>query len=230
MNTIASVLQDNSYPGRGILLGQTGGRAVLAYFITARSENSRNRIFREEGETLAIYPYDAEKVADPKLIFYTPLRVCAEGIIVSNGDHTDTVCESLLAGHTMQYAMSARCYEPDAPNYTPRIAGLILPTGRYTLGIVKKAEDGPDCRRKYWSYDPAEGKGHLIHTYASDGDPLPSFSGEPREIAISGTPEELAGEIWGALHRENRVSLYVRVTDLFNGRYESAIRNNNLGD
>ena len=230
MNTIASALENNTYPGRGILLGQSGGRAVAAYFITARSENSRNRILREEGDRLAILPFDESKVSDPTLIFYTPLLVCQENIVISNGDHTETLCASLMAGHSMQYAMSARCYEPDAPNYTPRIAGLILPTGRYTLGIVRKAEDGPDCRRKYWSYDPTEGKGHLIHTYASDGDPLPTFPGEPREIKLSGTPGELADEIWSALDRENRVALYVCVIDLFNGRYESAIKNKNLGD
>lgn len=230
MSTIASTLRNNAYPGRGILLGQSGGRAVAAYFITARSENSRNRVLREEEDRLAILPFDESKVTDPKLIFYTPMRICPEAIVVSNGDQTQTICESLMAGHTMQYAMSARCYEPDAPNYTPRIAGMILPTGRYTLGIVKKAEDAPDCRRKYWSYDPAEGKGHLIHTYESDGDPLPTFLGEPRELQLSGTTQELADEIWSALNRENRVALYVRFTDLFNGRYESAIRNRNLGD
>ena len=218
MNTITSALENNTYPGRGIILGQSGGRAVAVYFVTARSKNSRNRIFREEGDRLAILPFDESKVSDPTLIFYTPLLVCQENIVISNGDHTDTLCASLMAGHTMQYAMSARCYEPDAPNYTPRIAGLILPTGRYTLGIVKKAEDGPDCRRKYWSYDPKEEKGHLIHTYGSDGDPLPTFTGEPCEIKLSGTPEELADEIWSALNRENRVALYVRITDLFNGR------------
>jgi IMP cyclohydrolase len=230
MKTIESILGGVIYPGRGILMGSLGGRAVTAYFLTGRSENSRNRIFREEGDALAIYPYDESKVADPRLIFYTPLRVCADSIIVSNGDHTDTICESLSAGHSLQYAMSTRCYEPDAPNYTPRIAGMALSTGRYTLGIVKKAGDEPDCRRKYWSYDPAEGKGHLIHTYESDGDPLPSFSGEPRELELSGTPEELADHIWNALDGENRVSLYVRYTDLANGRFESAIRNKHLGD
>lgn len=230
MDTLESVLGSNPYPGRGILLGSLGGRAVTAYFLTGRSENSRNRILREDGDSLSLHAFDESKVSDPKLIFYPPLRVCADSIIVSNGDQTDTICESLQAGHTLQYALSTRCYEPDAPNYTPRIAGMTLSTGRYTLGIVKKAEDAPDCRRKYWSYDPKEGKGHLITTYDGDGDPLPSFSGEPRKLALSGTPQELADKIWNALNRENRIALYVRYTDLYNGRFESAIKNRYLGD
>ena len=225
MVSIAEALSGNTYPGRGILLGSIEGQAVVAYFLTGRSENSRNRVFREDGDTLAILPYDESRVTDAKLIFYTPVRVCNDAIVVTNGDHTETVCESLKAGHSFQYAMSARCYEPDAPNYTPRIAGLILPTGRYTLGIVKKAEDGPDCRRKYWSYDPKEGKGHLIHTYQSDGDPLPPFAGEPRELQITGNAQSLANEIWRALDADNRVSLYVRFTDLSNGRFTSVVKN-----
>ena len=230
MDSIASVLSGNTYPGRGILLGSVAGQAVIAYFIMGRSENSRNRVFREEGDTLSIVPYDEAKIADPKLIFYTPVRVCQEAIVVTNGDHTETVCESLAGGHSFQYAMSARCYEPDAPNYTPRIAGLVLPTGRYTIGIVKKAEDSDDCRRKYWSYDPKEGTAHLIHTYQGVGAPLPPFTGEPREITISGSAEELADELWSALDRENRIALYVRLTDLFNGKFTSVLKNKLLRD
>ncbi|NLI52967.1 MAG: inosine monophosphate cyclohydrolase [Clostridiales bacterium] len=230
METIESIFGKNRYPGRGVLIGSLGARAVTAYFITARSENSRNRVFREEGDSLAIHPFDESLVSDPRLIFYTPLRVCADSIVLSNGDQTDTICESLLSGHSLQYAMSTRCYEPDAPNHTPRIAGLALPTGRYTLGIVRKAGDAPDCRRKYWSYDPKEGAAHLICTYDGDGDPLPSFSGEPLELEIGGTPEELTERIWNALDAENRVSLYVRYTDLNNGRFDSAMKNRRLGD
>jgi IMP cyclohydrolase len=230
MVSIAKALEGNTYPGRGILLGSVGGLAVTAYFLTGRSENSRNRVFRMEEDTLLILPFDESKVSDPKLIFYTPIRVCNDAIVVTNGDHTETVCESLLAGHSFQYAMSARCYEPDAPNYTPRIAGLVLPTGRYTLGIVKKMADVDDCRRKYWSFDPKEGIAHLIHTYQSDGDPLPPFEGEPRELSISGNAEMLAEEIWSALDADNRVSLYVRLTDLANGRFTHAVKNKLLGD
>ena len=230
MVSIANALKENRYPGRGILLGSIGRQAVTAYFLTGRSENSQNRIFREDGDTLLILPFDESKISDPKLIFYTPIRICNDAIVVTNGDHTETVCESLLAGHSFQYAMSARCYEPDAPNYTPRIAGLMLSTGRYTLGIVKKMVDADDCRRKYWSFDAKEGVAHMIHTYQSDGDPLPPFEGEPREIAVSGTAESLAEEIWGALDKDNRVSLYVRLTDLSNGRFTSVVKNKMLGD
>ena len=230
MVSIAEALSGNTYPGRGILLGSIEGQAVVAYFLTGRSENSRNRVFREDGDTLAILPYDESRVTDAKLIFYTPVRVCNDAIVVTNGDHTETVCESLKAGHSFQYAMSARCYEPDAPNYTPRIAGLVLPTGRYTLGIVKKEAEAVDCRRKYWGFDPKEGMAHLIHTYQSDGDPLPPFEGEPRELSISGNAETLAEEIWSALDADNRVSLYVRLTDLANGRFTHAVKNKLLGD
>ena len=230
MVSIFDALSENTYPGRGILLGSIEGQAVVAYFLTGRSENSRNRVFRAREGSLLILPFDESKVTDPKLIFYTPVRVCNDTIVVTNGDHTETVCESLKAGHSFQYAMSARCYEPDAPNYTPRIAGLVLPTGRYTLGIVKKEEDAVDCRRKYWSYDPKANAAHLIHTYQSDGDPLPPFSGDPRELRIEGTAQSLADEIWRALDAENRVSLYVRFTDLSNGRFTSAVKNARLGD
>ena len=230
MVSIASVLSENTYPGRGILMGSLGGQAVVAYFLMGRSENSRNRIFCEEGDSLTIVPYDPGKVTDPKLILYTPILVCKDSIVVTNGDQTETICDSLSGGHSFQYAMSTRCYEPDAPNYTPRIAGLLLPTGRYTLGIVKKMEDSPDCRRKYWSYDPKEGTVHLIHTYQRDGDPLPPFEGEPREGSICGTAQELADEMWQALDAQNRISLYVRYTDLFSGKMTSAIKNKLLGD
>ncbi len=230
MDRIASVLHGNTYPGRGILLGSLNGQAVIAYFIMGRSENSRNRVFREEGDTLSIVPFDESKVSETKLIFYTPVRVCKDSIVVTNGDHTETICESLVGGHSFQYALSARCYEPDAPSYTPRIAGLMLPTGRYTLGIVRRAIDAPDCRRKYWGFDPKDGVAHLIHTYNQDGDPLPSFSGEPREVAISGTVQELTDEIWRALDEQNRVALYVRYTDLFSGKAASAIKNKRFGD
>lgn len=230
MVSISETLSGNAYPGRGILLGSLRGQAVSAYFLTARSENSRNRVLREEGDSLLILPFDESRVTNPKLIFYSPIRLCKNSTVIANGDHAETICESLLSGHSFQYAMSARCYEPDAPNHTPRIAGLVLPTGRYTLGIVKKAEDSDDCRRKYWSYDPKEGNAHLIHTYQGDGDPLPPFAGEPRELSISGSVEELADEIWSALDRENRIAVYVRITDLFSGKFTSKVKNKLLGD
>lgn len=230
MNTIESLLAGNAYPGRGILIGTMKGCSVIAYFLMGRSENSRNRVLYEEGDALKIRISDEAKLEDPSLILYAPMRVCAGSTVVTNGDHTDTICASLLSGHSLQFAMSTRCYEPDAPNDTPRICGLALPTGRYTLGIVKKAENAPDCVRKYWSYDAREGVAHLIHTYESDGDPLPAFRGEPRELEIAGTPEALADQIWGALNEANRIALCVRSTDLRNGRFASVIRNKLSGD
>lgn len=230
MNTISSLLKGNPYPGRGILVGTIRERAVIAYFLMGRSENSRNRVVREEGDTLRIDLCDDGKATSTKLILYTPVRVCNGSIIVTNGDQTETICESLLGGHSFQYALSTRGYEPDAPNYTPRISAMVLPTGRYTIGMLRKSSRSVDCVRKYWSYDAQEGIGRLIHTYESDGDPLPTFVGEPRELALSGEPEELANELWSALDADNRISLYVRYTDLANGRFESAMRNKQFGD
>jgi IMP cyclohydrolase len=230
MDTIESILGENRYPGSGILAGSLGGRSVIAYFITARGAYGRNRFFREEGESLAIRSYGADKARERQASLFFPVRVCGGSIVVSNGDHTDTICASLAAGHTFQYAMSARCFEYDAPVYTPRIAALMLPTGRYTIGIVKKADDSADCRRKYWSCDAGEGVAHLIFTYDGDGEPPPSYSGEPFKIEISGSPAELADRIWRALGEKNRVALYTRFTNLSNGKYDSAIKNAGLGD
>lgn len=230
MNTVESLLSGNAYPGRGILIGALGDCSIVAYFLTGRSENSRNRVLYEEGDALKIRAFDEAKTEDASLIFYTPMRVCAGSTVVSNGDHTDTICASLLSGHSLQFAMSTRGYEPDAPNYTPRICGLALPTGRYTLGIVRKAGDAPDCIRKYWSYDAREGIAHFIHTYECDGDPLPAFRGEPRELEIGDAPTVLADRIWNALQEANRIALCVRSIDLRNGRFTSVIKNKRLGD
>ena len=230
MNTIQSLLQGNPYPGRGILMGTIRERAVIAYFLMGRSENSRNRVFREDGDTLRIDLCDSDRVTETKLILYTPVRVCNGSIIVTNGDQTETICDSLLGGHSFQYALSTRGYEPDAPNYTPRISGMVLPSGRYTMSILRKSSRSVDCVRKYWSYDAQEGVGRLIHTYEENGEPLPAFVGEPREFEFGGTPQELTNEIWNALDAENRIALYVRYTDLANGRFESAMKNKQFGD
>ena len=230
METMEAILGGIAYPGQGLLAGSIGGRMVTACLITARGEAERSGIYREEGDSLALLPYGTGGAADRNTPLFRPLRVCAGCIVLSNGDQTDTICESLLNGRSLQYAMSARCYQPDAPHFTPRIACLVLPTGRYAFGIVKKAEGSADCRRRYWSYDPKEGAGHLIRTYAGEGTSLPPFSGEPREMEISGSPAALAERIWRALDRENRVALYVRLTDPFSGRYESALKNARLGD
>lgn len=229
METMEAILGGIAYPGHGMLAGSIGGRMVTACFVTARGEAGRKYVYREEGDSLALLPY-GEGGADRNTPCFLPLRVCAGCIVMSNGDQTDTICESLLAGHSLQYALSARCYEPDAPDFSPRIASLVLPTGRYAFGIVRKAEGSADCRRKYWSYDPKEGAGHLIWTYAGEGTPLPPFSGEPREIEISGSPAALAERIWRALDCQNRVALYVRLTDPFHARSESALKNARMGD
>lgn len=228
MGTIESILGEYGYPGSGILAGSLGGRSVLACFVTAREEQARNRLFQEQNDSLSIRVYGADAAREQEAILYYPVRVCAGGIVAANGDHAETVCASLDAGHSFQYAMSARCYNPDAPAFTPRIACLVLPTGRYTLGIVKKADDSADCRRKYWSYDPADGTAHMIVAYDGGGEPPRPFSGEPRVCEISGSSAELTERIWRALDAENRVSLYVRVTDLFSGRFESSVKNASL--
>ena len=230
MSTIESLLKGNPYPGRGILIGTIDERAVIAYFLMGRSKNSRNRVFREEGDTLRIDLCDPVKSTATALILYTPVRVCNGSIVVTNGDQTETICESLLGGHSFQYALSTRGYEPDAPNYTPRISGMVLPSGRFAMSILRKSSHSVDCVRKYWSYDAQEGVGRLIHTYEGEGDPLPTFVGEPRELELSGAPDELAGRIWSALDAENRIALYVRYTDLANGRFESAMKNKLFGD
>ena len=230
MNTVESIFDGNAHPGCGILVGSLGGRAVIACLMTGRSESDRGRIFAEAGEALSILDCDPNGEIRSGRAIYSPLRACARGVAVSSGDQTDTVCESLLAGHTFQYAMSARCYEPDAPVFTPRIAGIVLPTGRYTLGIVRRADDSADCRRKYWSFDPKEGTAQLLCTCEGDGNPPRAFSGDPIETEIDGTPAELSERIWRALDAENRVSLYVRYTNLVSGRYESAFKNARLGD
>ncbi len=230
MDAIESILEENRYPGSGILAGSLGGRSVIACFVTAREENGRDSFFQEQEDALAICVNGSNAARDRGTILYYPLRVCAGSIVAANGDHADTVCASLDAGHSFQYAMSARCYEPDAPVFTPRIACLVLPTGRYTLGIVKKADDSADCRRKYWSCDPLEGTAHLICTYDGGGEPPRSFSGEPLACGISGSPVDLTERIWRGLDAEKRVSLYVRVTDLYGGRFESAMKNARFGD
>jgi IMP cyclohydrolase len=228
MDTVESIFSGNVYPGRGILNGSVGGRAVTAYFITGRGENSRNRVFAEAGDALAIFPFDEKKVADPKRIFYTPLRVCKGNIVVTNGDHTDTVCESLLAGHTFQYAMSTRCYEPDAPHFTPRISGMqrFEKEYAYKLSILKAGDaEGKSTLRQTFDYEPVPGVAHFISTYQTDGSVLPSFSGEPVPVGLPDDFYAFADGLWNALNQENKVSLYVRYTDIGSGIYEDEIYN-----
>ncbi|WP_297211279.1 IMP cyclohydrolase [uncultured Flavonifractor sp.] len=227
---LTELLRANPYPGRGIVLGRSADneKAVVAYFIMGRSENSRNRAFVETPDGIRTQAHDPSKMTDPSLIIYNPVRVFGASTIVTNGDQTDTVREGLAAGKTFAQALHTRTFEPDAPNYTPRISGLLKKDGDYTLSILKSAGGNPDsCRRYFFTYEkPLAGQGHFLHTYMGDGDPLPSFEGEPEQVAISAkNPRELADLMWASLNEENKVSLFVRYIDLMTGTWESVIFN-----
>ena len=214
------MIEQNPYPGRGILLGQSqdGRYAVAAYFIMGRSENSRNRIFRPETDGFSILVFRQEKLTDASLILYTPLRVLNNHLILTNGDQTDTIYEGMRGGKTFEQALATRCFEPDAPNFTPRISGLLtFANGSFTYKLsILKAEDpeGKRCVRNTFAYEPTPGQGRLIHTYATDGSPLPAFAGEPERVAVSGELDEFANRLWNSLDEQNRVSLYVRYATL----------------
>lgn len=225
-------LKNNSYPGRGIVIGKTpdGKKAVAAYFIMGRSENSRNRIFVTDGQGIRTQAFDESKMEDPSLIIYAPVRVLGEKTIVTNGDQTDTVYEGLAKGLTFEQALRCREFEPDAPNYTPRISGVLhISQGSfdYAMSILKSNHGSPDsCCRFTFSYEnPAAGEGHFIHTYARDGQPLPSFSGEPKTVGIGSGIDEFTSLIWDSLNTDNKVSLFVRFTDIATGADETRIIN-----
>ena len=227
---LTQLLQSNPYPGRGIVLGRSADdtKAVIAYFIMGRSENSRNRVFVETPDGIRTQAFDPSKMTDPSLIIYNPVRVFGASTIVTNGDQTDTIREGLAAGKTFSQALHTRTFEPDEPNYTPRISGLVKKDGDYVLSILKSADGDPaSCRRYFYAYEkPLAGQGHFIHTYTGDGNPLPSFEGEPEQITItSETPEEFAQLIWNSLNEENKVSLFVRYIDIMTGNWETVILN-----
>ena len=228
---LCALLRQNSYPGRGILLGRSadGENAVIAYFIMGRSENSRNRVFEETEDGIRTRAFDESKMTDPSLIIYHPVRRMDNGvIIVTNGDQTDTIRDNILAGHCYRHALNTRTFEPDGPNYTPRISGVVKPNGSYDLSILKSLDGDPACACRYFfEYEaPRAGVGHFIHTYERDGSPLPSFEGEPRRVAITAPDAEtLAGDLWLALNEDNRVSLFVRYIDLETGDDETSIIN-----
>lgn len=212
---ILEVLRKNPYPGRGILLGTAPrGDAVIAYFIMGRSENSRNRVFLEEGDALRIEPFDAARVEDPSLIIYHPVRTYKGSVIVTNGDQTDTVYDFLRRGLTFEDALQTRAYEPDAPAFTPRVSGILSfdKAGiKYTLSILKKQDAASDiCARQFFRYAGVPGTGHFIHTYEGDGSPLPSFAGEPGRTAIPDDIKGFAENLWRSLNIDNRVALLVR--------------------
>ena len=233
VSDIGELIRDNSYVGRGIVIGKSedGKKAVFAYFIMGRSENSRNRVFREEAETVTIYPFDESKVEDPSLIIYSPVRRVGGSVVVTNGDQTDTVCDYLQAGKSFEAALEARCFEPDAPNFTPRISGILqFAEGDFTykMSILKSAdEQGSACNRYTFSYAPLPGVGHFIHTYNCDGNPIPTFTGEPERVRIPDDVDAFAKTLWGNLNENNKISLYVRYTDLASGASESVLINKN---
>ena len=232
MNVInlCEALKQNPYPGRGIVLGrsQDNRSAVIAYFIMGRSENSRNRIFSVTEDGIRTEAYDPAKLEDPSLIIYHPVRYLNGKTIVTNGDQTDTIRDALAAGNCYRHALMAREFEPDAPNYTPRISGVVIPDGSYKLSILKSFNGDPSCCCRYfYEYDaPVAGYGHFIHTYMGDGIPLPSFEGEPELVAIEAADAaEFAGQLWDSLNEENKVSLFVRYIDIATGDTDDIITN-----
>lgn len=226
-------LRQNSYPGRGIVLGRSadGTKAVAAYFIMGRSSNSRNRVFVEDGAGIRTQAFDPSKLEDPSLIIYAPVRVLGNKTIVTNGDQTDTIYDLMNSQMTFEQALRTREFEPDAPNYTPRISGIMKVDGgyNYALSILKSADGDPSsCERFTFSYySPKAGVGHFIHTYMGDGNPLPSYSGEPKTVEISGDIDEFTNNLWTNLNEENKVSLFVRYIDITTGKYETRIVNKN---
>ena len=227
-------LENNSYPGRGIVLGKSedGRHAVAAYFIMGRSANSRNRIFVADGEGIRTQAFDPSKLEDPSLIIYAPVRVLGNKTIVTNGDQTDTIYEGMDRQLTFEQSLRCREFEPDAPNYTPRISGIMhVENGKYNyaLSILKSNHGDPSsCSRFTYAYEnPKAGEGRFIHTYMHDGNPLPSFEGEPKLVGIGNDIEAFTGMIWKSLNAENKVSLFVRYIDIMSGSYETRIVNKN---
>ena len=231
---IETILKENGYVGRGVLMGMSpsGKKAAMAYFIMGRSENSQNRVFIEKGEELVIHPFDESKVEDPSLIIYAPVRVFGESTIVTNGDQTDTIYVGMDHQMTFEQTLRSREFEPDGPNYTPRISGVMhVENGKfnYAMSILKSNNGNPDaCNRYTFAYENAiAGEGHFIHTYKCDGNPLPSFEGEPKLVAIPDDMDEFAELLWNSLNEDNKVSLFVRYIDIETGKYESKIINKN---
>ena len=235
MLSLEQELQTNSYPGRGIIIGKTpdGTKAVAAYFIMGRSENSRNRVFVEDGEGIRTQAFDPSKLSDPSLIIYAPVRVLGNKTIVTNGDQTDTIYDLMDRQMTFEQALRTREFEPDGPNYTPRISGIMhIEDGsfNYAMSILKSNNGNPDaCNRYTFAYEkPVAGEGHFIHTYQCDGNPLPSFEGEPKLVAISDDMDAFTDLLWKSLNEDNKVSLFVRYIDIATGNYETKIVNKNV--
>lgn len=238
-NAFENLLRENDYPGRGIMIGQTknGSQAVFCYFIMGRSPNSRNRIFKETGDDVMIKPYDETKVEDPSLIIYYPVRKYGDKWIVTNGDQTDTIVNFLENDKTFEDALLTRKFEPDSPNWTPRISSIInLNTDpvfnigfTYKMSILKCLDDeGKRCGRFFYDYESIRGKGHFIHTYEADGNPLPTFIGEPETVEIGDDIEEFGNSVWKALNSDNKISMHISYIDLATNERKSLTFNKNL--
>lgn len=242
VSSMVEQLKQNSYVGRGIVIGKTpdSKKLAVAYFIMGRSENSRNRVFVEQNQDVIIHPFDVSKVEDPSLIIYAPIKVyqndktCQHNLIVTNGDQTDTIYDHIKVGKTFEQALETREFEPDAPNLTPRISGMVTFLYdqtfdfTYKMSILKSADaQGTACNRYTFSYTPLAGLGHFIHTYACNENPLPTFQGEPKRVAIPNDIDAFTNEIWENLNEENKISLYVRYVDLETGKTENRMINKN---
>lgn len=232
--SIENELKNNAYPGRGIIIGKSadGTKAVTAYFIMGRSENSRNRVFVEDGAGIRTQAFDPGKLVDPSLIIYAPVRVLGNKTIVTNGDQTDTVYDLMEKGQTFEQSLRTREFEPDGPNYTPRISGIMtIEDGEYdyAMSILKSNNGNPDaCNRYTFTYsNPVAGEGHFIHTYMHDGNPLPSFEGEPKLVSIPDDMDAFTETLWNSLNEDNKVSLFVRYIDIKTGDVQSKIVNKN---
>ena len=232
--TPEEMLKDNTYPGRGIIIGKTpdGTKAVTAYFIMGRSVNSRNRIFTEKNGEVFTEPFDASKVQDPSLIIYAAIRSYENNLIVTNGNQTDTIYDGLKDGKCFTKALESREFEPDGPNFTPRISGMLtFADGDFTyqMSILKSADaEGSACNRFTYKYAPISGLGHFLHTYVCDGNPIPTFQGEPERIAVCDDIDEMTGRLWDSLNEDNKISLYVRYVDLKTGEATNRLINKNV--
>ena len=227
---IAALLKGNTYPGRGIVLGtsEDGETAVAAYFIMGRSVNSRNRVFVEEPDGIRTEAFDPSNLSDPSLIIYHPVRELGRSLIVTNGDQTDTIREYLERGETMEQALRTREFEPDGPNWTPRISGLLCPDGSCKMSILKSADpECSACARIFFEYPAIKGQGRFLHTYVCDGSPIPTFTGEPERVALSGDIDEFTALLWDSLNQDNKISLFVRYTNIKTGETQQRILNKN---
>ena len=232
-HSLSDLLRNNTYPGRGIVIGMSddGMKAVTAYFIMGRSQNSRNRVFTEKNGEVFTEPFDASKVQDPSLIIYAALRRYENHLIVTNGNQTDTIYEGLRRGLSFSRALEARQFEPDAPNFTPRISGMLTFENSgftYQMSILKSIDpEGSACARYTFDYPAKAGLGHFLHTYVGDGNPIPTFQGEPERVAIGSDIDRVTDDIWQSLNEDNKISLYVRMISLADGTCESRLVNKN---